>query len=405
MTKSPSIVTGLIAVCLVCLGQTAWAQGWSQAAPPWRGPSAASRSTTPTSAAGPFNAYNPAYGSYPDPVEREWTANPQGMPAGHGGSAYSKYTRNPNRLATGYAGETLYYGGESFVQPATAPPAEQVLPPGTALPMQEIPAPLESISPPGMSLQSAPSPLMMHGPSGPSDPCEQGNPCGPNDPCGASDPGCPPSWQHRCGQRLGEMLAKMRECCDKLCACLENCCPKSQCCWSGYQAWWHAPQPSNCMFNEVYPSDQGVEAGVPLDMELASPEAEVIDGTLSESYETVEPTTEVVEEGPSFIEHRGPTIEEAYNAWKARKWLSSLSESGRPTIEDASVTRPENPLTNMPQVSHTSAAATGHVEASGHVENGTTAPVAEPTSTPIEDDAADLPTLELVAPAQDDSTT
>lgn len=368
MTKFHSLATSLIAATLMCVSQTASAQGWAGTVPPWRGPSAASRSTTPSNAAGPFNAYYPAYGSYPDPVERQFTAAPQNTAYGYGESAYNKYTRNANRHVTGYAGETLYYGGESFEQPQVVPPAEQVLPPGTPPPMQQVPGPM-----PG-----APAPMMMPGPCAPSDPCAATNPC-----C----PPCPASWQHRCGQRMGEILAKMRECCDKFCACIENCCPKPQpqpCCWTGYQAWWHAPQPSNCLVNECLPSGpQNADVGVPLDMELSSSGVEVSDGALSGSFETVEPGSETFEEGPSFIEY------------------------GRPTIEDSPAALPVASPSIMPQVSHTPATTTaaGRVEASGRVENETTEPAVSPSSAPSDVDDSAQPTFEIVPPARADAET
>lgn len=380
MTKFQTVVTGVIGASLVCLCQSADAQGWASTVPPWRGPSAASRSTTPSNFAAPFNAYYPAYGSYPDPVEQRNTAVSQGNMAGFGGSAYSNYGYNTNRVATGHAGETLYYGGETIMQPEAVAPAEQVGPPGVLQPMQQNPMPLEAFPPSGMPQPGASAPMMMPDPCVPSDPCGAANPC-----C----PPCPASWQHRCGHRLGDMLAKMRECCDKIGDCLKSCCPKPQpqpCCWTGYRAWWHAPQPSDCSINQCLPSDQmrygqGNETGVPLDMELATPGVEMIDEAASQMYESVEPNVEVLEEGPSFTEY------------------------GRPTFEETSVTLPTRSPPSTDDSHRDRTTAPGRVEASGRVENEPSESETNPSPESIEVETLDMPAPELLPPTRDDATT
>lgn len=378
MLKSRSIAIACVAASLAGMASQAVAQGWGGMVPPWGAPTAASRSTVPSNTAAPFNAYYPAYGSYPDPIESRYAVMPRGTMA-----ADSRFGHTANRTTTGYGGETVYYGNETIVQPQAPPVAEQISPPGTVVPMPQSAAPVE-IGPPQMvPMPGAPAPMMPAMP----------NPCCPPAPCATSNPCCPPcpaSWQHRCGQRMGDMLARMKECCDSFCAKIANCCqPKPQpCCWTGYQAWWHAPQPSNCMMNECLTEGGSASTGDPLDMQIAAPGAEVIDGAVSETYESADPSHEIVEEGPSLLEY------------------------GRPTYEDVPVTIPSAPASPASPAPITSPAPTTlppsistPAKPAGHVENDLSTPSDVPEHEPIQIDTPELPEPELVLPPQNDATT
>lgn len=382
MLKSRSIAIACFGALLMGLASQASAQGWGGMTPPWGGPSAASRSTVPSNAAGPFNAYYAAYGSYPDPIESRSSAIPQGAMANN--STYGRLSHSAGRMVTEYPGNTVYYGSESIMQPQAPPVAEQIVPPGSPVPIPQGSAPIETVPLQVVPMPNAPAPMMPAMPN----PCCPQAPCAPPAPCATSNPCCPPcpaSWQHRCGQRMGDMLSRMKECCDSFCAKLSSCCqPKPQpCCWTGYQAWWHAPQPSNCMMNECLTEDGASAAGEPLDMEIAAPGAEVIDGAISENYESVAPMSEIVEEGPSLIEYGRPTYDDA---------PMTIPSTPAPTTGPAPTTTPESSISTP-------------AKAAGHVENDFSAPVDGPNSDSIDAEASELPTPELVLPPQDGATT
>ena len=63
MLKFHSIAIACVAALLAGMAPAAVAQGWRGMTPPWGAPSALSRSTVPSNAAAPCNAYYAAYGS------------------------------------------------------------------------------------------------------------------------------------------------------------------------------------------------------------------------------------------------------------------------------------------------------------------------------------------------------
>ncbi|MBX3413679.1 MAG: hypothetical protein KF708_13395 [Pirellulales bacterium] len=359
MMKSRPIAIACLAASVLGLAAPAFAQGWGGTVPPWGAPTAASRSTVPSNAAGAFNSYYPAYGSYPDPIENRYSVVPRGISA-----ADSRYGHTAGRVVTGYPGETVYYHNGAMLQPQGLPATEQVLPPTRVAPQP----------------YSAP-PAMMPAPGMP-------NPCYPAAACGQADPCCPPcpaSWQHRCGQRMGDMLSRMKECCDKFCESLANCCPKPKpqpCCWTGYQAWWHAPQPNNCLMNECLTENGAAMSGQPLGMEMTPPGAEVLEGTWSDGYESAESTGEIVEEGPSFIEY------------------------GRPTYDDVPLTIPSAPAPTTPAPTKPAPSSISTpAKPAGHVENELSTPRGNWDDDATQVEAPELPLPEVVLPPQDDTTT
>jgi hypothetical protein len=187
------------------------------------------------------------------------------------------------------------------------------------------------------------------------------------------------------------MLSRMKECCNGFCAKLASCCqPKPQpCCWTGYQAWWHAPQPSNCMMNECYTEGGNAPVGGPLDMQVDAPGAEVIDGAVTETYESAGAASEIVEEGPSLMEYGRPTYDDV---------PVTIPSVPAPTTNSAPISTPP-PSTTPPSSLSTPAKPAGHVEndysTPGHIEQ----------NEPVQYDAPELPEPELVLPPQDGATT
>lgn len=355
MTRQLVIGTSIVVSLVSGAGRSVLGDDWSMSVAPWRAPTALSRSTAPTSIPGPFNSYDPTYGSYPDPLQWRNTVSPNRTAGGYnyGASAYSKYAPNAHRVTAGYGGAEYYYGGEMLMQPEAVAPAEAVPPMGEQVypPLEQVPAPFDPAPVPGVIVPGGPAPML----SPP--PCDGA--CAP--PC---VPACPASWQHRCGQRLGAMLTRMRECCDDFCTKLAECfqCPRPQpCCWTGYQAPWHAPQQFGYGCEGGYPGYEAPlgEAG-PVDVEEGFANAS--------DYETVSPDMmlpaietdgEIVEDGPVFYEY------------------------SRPLADEISVEKPATPA--------------GRVVNGGEVE--------APADEPIEVEAPELPTPMVVPPREDDSVT